>query len=217
MYDYSRRLDLSQPWPANLVLKISKQFLVVFHKNSRWIFSIDAKTFSKSVRCYQSKRPIFKSLLNFCSDLAKKCAFFLKNAHVSNIRRVPCKTNIIMQFTPHILHNYSLFSIYSQSKNGVSRRKNCYISWKCSSSFIIQQQKGNFDLQEYRHISAPEFRCISVLGSELLPHRPCGLYVLRYKVYHILFLSARVCAIFADKKDPRGCMPAGIPYPYRVG
>lgn len=35
-----------------------------------------------------------------------------------------------MQFTPHILHNYSLFSIYSQSKNGVSRRKNCYILLK---------------------------------------------------------------------------------------
>lgn len=210
MYDYSRRLDLSQPWPANLVLKISKQFLVVFHKNSRWIFSIDAKTFSKSVRCYQSKRPIFKSLLNFCSDLAKKCAFFLKNTHVSNIRRVPCKTNIIMQFAPHLLHNYSLFSIYSQSKNGVSRRKNCYILLKMQQFFHHTTTKGKFWLariQAYIGSWIPMYFCLRFWTPSAQ-----AIWSIRLALQSIPYsfsVGKGVCHFLQTKKIPAGACPRG--------
>ena len=78
MYDYSRRLDLSQAWLPKFVLKISQHFLCTSHKNSEVFFCTRFKTSSKSLKCYQSKRAHSCSLLHLCSDLAKNCSFFGK-------------------------------------------------------------------------------------------------------------------------------------------
>ena len=144
--------------------------------------------------------------------------FLLKNAHVSNIRRVPCKTDIIMRVMPHNLHNYSLFSIYSQSKNGVSRRKNCYILLKMQQFFHHTTTKGKFWLariQAYIGSWIPIYFCLRFWTPSAQ-----AMWSIRLALQSIPYsfsVGKGVCHFFTDKKDPRRRMPAGIPYPYRVG
>ena len=211
MYDYSRRLDLSQAWLPNFVLKISQHFLCTSYKNSKVFFCTWLKTFSKSLKCYQSKRANSCSLLHLCSDLAKNCFFFGKLYALVIFGMFYTKSSYLCKLY-HIIHIFmQYYPVISTAKTVYYDERTAALSWKCSSSFIIQQQKGNFDLQEWtgfhRLLNSDKF------PSQVLNSSRTDQWSIRLALQSIPCFacsSKKFCRFFHRQKDPRRHMPAGI-------